>query len=175
VSLKLIAAAGIVLSVCSPAALSAPRSGHPGLERYVAKIEPKIRTYRSLSLRAGALLREQPVVNVDPFVERLRDISDRFDRLRARWSRVTAPHGLKVRHRGMGRAFALLSRALRIWADAVFTRQVDELAVALDRVKEITRSVAYLQRRWAAALRGALRRAQLSVPAWLRAMARDGP
>jgi len=167
----LIGAVGIVLCVCPPAALSASGPGHPGLERYVAKVTPKIRTYRSLSLRAGTLLRQQPVVNVDPFVERLRDISDRFDRLRARWAMVTAPHGLKVRHRGMGRAFGLLSRALRIWADAVFTRQVDEQARALERVKEITRSVAYLQRRWAAALRGALRMAHLTVPAWLRAMA----
>lgn len=156
----------------TPAALAMPGPPrHPALKRYVAKVAPQIGIYRALAGRAGDLLSEQPRINVDPFVEELRRISTGFDRLRIRWRKIAAPRGLKVRHRGMGKAFMLLARALRTWADAVFTRQVDEMARALDRVTEMTRSAAYLQRRWAAALRGALRRARLRVPVWVRELA----
>jgi hypothetical protein len=146
-------------------------STHP-LQVYMARIGPRIDSYRAVSVALGKLLRERPVVNVDPFVERLNGIADRFARLGSRWRAITPPKGLTVRHRGMGRAFELQAQAWRIYAAAVFTRHQDELEAAGPKVNARLRSAAYLQRRWAAALRGGLIRADLSVPRWLRGMAK---
>jgi hypothetical protein len=114
---------------------------------------------------------ETPHVNVDPLVERMYRLADGFEDLNARWSAIDAPEGLSARHRGMGRVYVLFAEALRIHAAALFTRHPDELLAARPKIEARFRSAAYLQYRWAAALQGALRRADLRVPGWLHGMA----
>jgi hypothetical protein len=143
---------------------------HP-LKDYVAAVDTRIDVYRSLLRRLEKAFEEQPQVNVDPFVETLDRIADRLDDLEGQWERVAAPRGLKVRHRGMGRTYVLLADAYRIYAAAVFTRHPEEIQAVAPQVKSRFSSAAYLQKRWAAALRGALLRAGLHVPSWLRGMA----
>jgi hypothetical protein len=118
-----------------------------------------------------ALLTAQPQVNVDPLVEKLTGVADRFEDLDARWQTIDAPRGLRARHRGLGRAFVLIAQADRIYAAALYTRHPDEIAAASPKVRARFRSAAYFQYRWAAALQGALRRADLDVPGWLHGMA----
>jgi hypothetical protein len=111
------------------------------------------------------------MVNVDPKVEKLYQVADRFDAIAARWEALHAPTGLKLRHRGMGRALELQAQGWRIYAAGLFTRHDEELHAALVKLGAILRSAAYLQKRWAAALRGALIRAEFHVPKWLQQMA----
>jgi len=111
------------------------------------------------------------MVNVDPKVEKLYQLADRFDAIAARWEGLQAPTGLKLRHRGMGRALQLQAQGWRIYAAGLFTRHDEALHAALVKLGAMLRSAAYLQKRWAAALRGAFIRAQLRVPNWLDQMA----
>ena len=142
------------------------------LKRYLVRAEPRIDVYRGLLRRLERLLSEEPRVNVDPLVEKLRRLADRFEDSEVRWQAVNAPRGLRIRHRGMGRVFVLFADAIRIYADAVYTRHPDEIAAARPKVASRLASATYLQKRWARALRGALVRAQLRVPVWLNQMAK---
>ena len=169
-----IALAALVLS--APAgAIAQPSARHPVLERYFTKVDAEVRSYRALLKEFDRLFREQPQVNVDPFVETLYRLADRFEDLTSRWSDISAPRGLRVRHRGMGHAFELFSEGIRIHAAAVFTRHAEEIVAALARIEPRLRSAAYLQEHWAAALWGALIRAETRVPKWLHGMATLGP
>ena len=76
----------------------------PHLKRYFGSINVPIASYRTLLRRLDAVLSERPMVNVDPKVEKLNQVADRFDAIAARWEALQAPTGLKLRHRGMGRA-----------------------------------------------------------------------
>jgi hypothetical protein len=154
-----------------PVAQTMPLSKHNGLQRYFAATSAQITSYRALASRLDSILSEQPMVNVDPKVEKLYKIADRFEDLAARWHRIAATNGLRTRHSGMGRVFEIEARGWRIYAAALFTRHLDELHAATTQLGSMLRSAAYLQRRWAAALQGALFRADLSVPRWLHRMA----
>ena len=141
------------------------------LNRYFMKVDAQIHSYRILLRRFETLYAEVPHVNVDPFVENLYRLADRFEGLEARWDEIRATSGLRTRHRGMGRVFGLFAKSLRIHAAAVFTRHPDEILAARPNVEARFESAAYLQQRWAAALQGALIRAKLRVPGWLHRMA----
>jgi len=169
-----IALAALVLS--APAgAIAQPSARHPVLARYFSKIDGEIRSYQGLLKQFDRLFSDAPQVNVDPLVEELYRLADRFEDLTRRWSDIPATHGLRVRHRGMERAFELFAEAIRIHAAAVFTRHPEEIVAALARIEPRLRSAAYLQKRWAAALRGALIRADVRIPKWLDGMATLGP
>ena len=169
-----IALAAMVL-IAPAGAIAEPSARHPALERYFTKIDAEIRSYRGLLKQFDRRFSEQPQVNVDPFVETLYRLADRFEDLTSRWSDIAPPRGLRVRHRGMGHAFELFAEAIRIHAAAVFTRHPEEIVAALARIEPRIRSAAYLQKRWAAALQGALIRADMRVPKWLHGMATLGP
>lgn len=162
-----LAAIALLVALVAPVAYA---SQHP-LPAYMARIRPQIDSYRRVSTTLGNLLSELPITNVDPLVEKLDRVADRFDRLAGRWLGIRAPKGLRLRHRGMGRAFVLIGDAIRIHAAALFTRHLDEMQAAAPKVEARLRSAAYLQKRWAAALQGALIRAGLRVPRWLHGMA----
>jgi hypothetical protein len=72
----------------------------------------------------------------------------------------------------MSRVFELFAEAIRIQAAALFTRHPEEVLAAQGRIEPFFRSAAYLQQRWARALRGALIRADMNVPPWLQGMAK---
>lgn len=148
-----------------------PSRQDSGIGRYFARIDAQIDTYRRLLKRFERLYTAIPQVNVDPFVESLYRLADAFEDLDGRWGAIDAPAGLRARHRGMGRVYTLFGEAIRIHAAAVFTRHPDEILAARPKVEARFRSAAYLQYRWAAALQGALRRADLKVPGWLHGMA----
>jgi hypothetical protein len=145
---------------------------HQALKGYVTKVDGQIRSYGRLLRRFEQLYAEPPHVDVDPFVENLYGLADRFENLTARWSVIHAPSGLRVRHRGMGQVFELFAEAFRLQAAAVFTRHLEEVLAAQGRIEPFFRSAAYLQQRWARALRGALIRADMNVPSWLHGMAK---
>jgi hypothetical protein len=167
--MKRVVLACFLLAVLSvPVAMAGQRDR---LEAYTANVVPQIAVYRSVLRRLEKLLSERPVTNVDPLVEKLYGLTDQFDRLAGRWASIAAPRGLRVRHAGMGRVFELFGEAFRINAAAIFTRHPDEILAAGPKVEARLRSAAYLQKRWAAALQGALIRAHLAVPKWLHAMA----
>jgi hypothetical protein len=156
------------------AVLSVPNAQAAGghqLQAYLVKIRPQIHVYRGLATRFEALLLQESVINVDPVVEKLYRVAELFDRVGARCEAIKAPAGIRLRHRGMTTVFSLFADAIRIHADALFTRHPDELAASTPKVKARLRSAAYLQKRWAAALQGALVRARLTVPKWLHQMA----
>ena len=165
--IRLVTALVLLAAFVAPAADAIPTP----LSIYMTRIVPQIDSYRTIAKTFGKLLDEPPVTNVDPLVEKLNRIADRFDRLKARWLAIKAPKGLGMRHRGMGRAFALVADAIRIHAAALFTRHPEEISAAAPKVNARLRSAAYLQKRWAAALQGALVRAHLKVPTWLHGMA----
>ena len=165
----------VLLSTTSLSATALPAAAPAPLKRYLVKIDGQIRAYRGLLRRLDALLSERPRVNVDPLVEKLNRLTDGFEDLEGRWQTIAAPRRLGVRHRGMGRVFVLFAEAYRIHAAAVFTRNPDEILSAAPRVHARLRSAAYLQQRWAAALRGALIRAGTKAPAWLHGMSTHGP
>lgn len=159
------------LAVMAPAgAIASPSAAHP-VARYFAKVDVQVRSYRALLDRFERLSSEPPHVNVDPLVENLYRLADRFEDINARWDHITSPRGLRARHRGMGRVFTLFAEALRVHAAAVFTRHPDEILAAIPKVEARFKCASYLQYRWAAALQGALIRAGRPVPKWLRDMA----
>ncbi len=164
----------IVLSVLAlPAiALAQPRPHEAGLENYMTRIDPKIRSYRSVLQTLARILMGETGANVDPDVERLERLADRVWAIGSRWDRVCAPNGLRARHRGMGNVFRLEEEAVRMVAAALFTRHPEELVQAAHRSKALFRSAAYLQKRWAAAVRGALVRGEMRVPIWVEQMAK---
>lgn len=145
------------------------------LQRYMTRIGPEIQSYRSIQVRLTKLFAAMPISNVDPLVEKLHGIADRFGALTGRWQSIRAPKGLRLRHDGMGRAFDLYEQSIRIYAAALFTRHLDEIRAASIRLHDYLLSVAYLQKRWSAALRGALVRAEIRVPKWLDQMAKTEP
>src|SRR5262245_13990649 len=164
---RTLAAAALLVALAAPVAHAARKP----LPVYVTRIEPQIGSYRAILTSLDNVLNERPVTNVDATVEELNMVAGRFERLVARWLPVRAPAGLILRHRGMGRSFGLQAHAWRLYASALFTRHQDEIDAASVRVGGLLRSAAYLQKRWAAALQGALIRAGLSVPRWLHGMA----
>jgi len=143
------------------------------LNRYFVKVDGQIHSYRILLRRFETLFSDVPDVNVDPFVENLYRLADRFEDLEARWGQIRPTNGLRTRHRGMGRVFELFAESLRIHAAALFTRHPDEILAARPKVEARSRSAAYLQQRWGAALQGALIRQKLRVPGWLHGMATE--
>ena len=165
----------VLLLTTSVSATAMPAAPPAPLKRYMVEIRGDIRVYRGLLRRLDALLSERPRVNVDPLVEKLNRLADGFEDLEARWQTIAAPRRLGVRHRGMGRVFVLFAEAYRIHAAALFTRSPDEILSSAPRVHARLRSAAYLQKRWAAALQGALIRAGTKAPAWLHGMATHGP
>jgi len=159
----------------APVAQTMPLSKHYGLQRYFAASTAQIMSYKALASRLDSILSQRPMVNVDPKVEKLYKIAGGFEELAARWHRIAATKGLRTRHSGMGRVFEIEARGWRIYAAALFTRHLDELRAATIQLGSMLRSAAYLQRRWAGALQGALIRADLSVPRWLHTMATSPP
>ena len=165
-----------VLALTTAASATAKPPAHSRtIHRYLARATVEINSYRALLRRLQALLTEVPPVNVDPLVEKLYRVADRFEDLDATWEAIDAPRGLRVRHRGMGRVFVLFAGAYRIDAAALFTRHPDEILAARPKVEGRLRSASYLQYRWAAALQGVLVRAGLRVPKWLHGMASSPP
>jgi hypothetical protein len=162
----------VVLAVPPAEAKPSPRQT---LQRYTTRVGPEIQSYRSILMRFAKLLAAKPISNVDPLVAKLYGVADRFGALKGRWQSIRAPKGLRLRHDGMGRAFDLYERSIRIYAAALFTRHLDEIRAASIRLHDYLRSVAYLQKRWSAALRGALVRAEMKVPRWLDQMAKIEP
>lgn len=159
----------------SAIAHAAPASKHAFLRHYVAAVSPRIAEYTAVVKRLDSILTERPMVDVDPKVEQIYRVASRFDELSVRWPSIAAPQGLKTRHSGMSRVFEIQARGWRIYADALFTRHPEELSSAIAKLGPMLRSAAYLQRRWAAALQGALIRAGLAVPRWLQHMASEPP
>src|SRR5205814_597969 len=92
----------IALAIAAPSARAATADGH-ALKRYVAQVEVHVGAYRKLLRRSEMLFAEEEHVNVDPVVERFYALADQFEDLDVRWQAATAPSGLKVRHRSMGR------------------------------------------------------------------------
>ena len=168
---RLVSIVVAALLLGSVVAFANPPRTHRSLVRYVAHIDIQIRAYRGLLRRLDALGVEEGHENIDPVVEGYYQVADRFEDLNARWQALPAPRGLRVRHRGMGRVFELYADAERIHAAALFTRHADDLLAARPKVEARLRSAAYLQKRWAAALQGALIRSGLAVPKWLHGMA----
>jgi hypothetical protein len=168
---RTVAALALLATLVAAPAQAGPRP----LPVYMMRIGPQIDAYGAIAATLGKLLDQPPRVNIDPLVEKLNAIADRLDRVNARWLVIQAPTGLRLRHRGMGRAFVLFADAVRIHAAALFTRHPDEISAAIPKVVARLRSAAYLQQRWAAALRGALIRAGMKVPKWLHGMATQRP
>lgn len=160
--LALVAAAGVVAK---------PPERHAALHHYLVEATSQIGVYRGLLRRLEKLLSDEPHVNVDPLVDDLYRLADRFDDLSFAWARIPVPRGLRLRHRGMGRVFVLFGEANRIHAAALYTRHPEEIAAAQPQAAARYKSAAYLQRRWAVALQGALIRADIRVPAWMHGMA----
>ena len=164
----------VVFSILASPAL-AETGHHAGLRQYVRKVTPVIQAYRSVAKRAGNLLSEQPTEDVGPLVDGLARISSDFERLNARWNTIKAPPGLGLKHRGMGGAFPLQSRYFAAVAEAwqQFQQSGDVVLLhdAIDKAGGLLHSAAHLQKRWAAALSGALIRAYVPVPRWLEQMA----
>lgn len=161
----------VVALVAPTAALAKPSPGSVTVQRYMAQIEPKIRTYRLVAERADALFSVEPVGDVVPSVEGFRTLAADLEALAQRWGRLVVPRGLSSRHRGMRRVFLLESRAFAVWAEAWSLRGPTAITAADAQLHGLFETAAYLQRRWATALRGALLRAQLAVPTWLDGMA----
>ena len=140
----------------------------------MSKVVPQIRGYMAVAKRADDAFDLVPADDVSPLVEGLSDVAIRFDRLATKWSVIKAPPGLGLKHRGMGGAFRLQARAFAAWADGWRqfgdTNDVAVLTAANDHASGLLHSAAYLQKRWAAALSGALIRAYLPVPHWLEQM-----
>lgn len=168
---RVLVAITLLAALAAPAAHASPQP----LRDYMLRIGPAIDSYRAISVSLDRLLSEPPVTNVDPLVDKLYRIADRFDRLGARWVVIGAPKGLKVRHRAMGRAFDILARGWRVYAAGLFTRHLEDLQAASEQLRAMLGSASYLQHRWAAALQGALIRAGLRVPKWLHGMASSPP
>jgi hypothetical protein len=170
-------ALAVAMTVCllgmAPTAAAVSLSDHSGLQRYFEAVSVRIADYRAVLKRLDHILSEQPMVNVDPTVEKLYRVADQFDRLGSRWHPIEAPKGLKIRHRGMAHVFELLAEGWRIYAAGLFTRHADELHAAITRLGGKLRSADYLQKRWAAALRGSLIRSDIPVPKWLYGMATE--
>lgn len=172
-----------ILAVVLLAALPSPVSAETGhnriLKHYVRELAPVIQSYRSAASRGEKVLSTQPSEDLEPLVDGLSDVSVRFDRLAERWKAIKAPPGLGLKHRGMGGAFRLQAHAFSVWADAWNqvrqTRDLEILAVANEYAAGLLHSASYLQGRWAAALSGALIRAYLPVPRWLRQMTTHAP
>jgi hypothetical protein len=168
-------AAALLTVVLAPVAT--PSSERPTeqptgrLQSYFATITPAVRSYRLLLGRIESAVSQPPISNVDPLVEKFNGFARDFDSLAERWGRLTSARGLHARHRDMGNAFSLEAKAFAVEATAIATRDPDVIVGVSDHVEGLFRSAAYLQKRWAAALRGALRRARLPVPVWLRGMA----
>lgn len=160
----------LLATLAAPAAHAKPEPRHASLQRYMTKIVPRIRSYHRLLKDVDKLFRK-PIAHSEPFVEGLIRLADGSDQLRERWSRIAPPRNLSARHRDMSAVFKLESRAFRTLAQARPTEDPELMGVESDHVDGLLRSAAYLQKRWAAALRGALRRARLPVPPWLRRMA----
>ena len=161
----------MIVALCVLATVPAVGATSEVRHRYLADVTLRIKAYRGVLKRLDRILGETPIVNVDPKVAKLNEVADLLDALAARWSVIDAPTGLKVRHQGMGRAFELQAQGWRIYAAALFTRHLEEMQAATARLGARLRSAAYLQKRWAAALRGAVIRAGTRLPEWLRAMA----
>jgi hypothetical protein len=164
--------AALAAAVIAPVGLAKPPT-KAGLRAYVASIAPEIQAYRKLHKRADRLFSEPPQANVDPWVYAVIALADRVDDLGWRWGQMKAP-GLRIRHRDMANAFALEARAFRVVALGFFTRHPEEIEAAQERAKPLLHRAAALQKRWAAALWGALVRAGIRIPAWLDGMA-HGP
>jgi hypothetical protein len=137
----------------------------------MTRVTPAVRSYRLLLERLDALVSQAPIGNVDPFVEALFDVRADLGRLARRWSGLPAPRNLRARHTDMRTAIALESHGFALWANALSTRDPEVIDAETEHLHGFLRSAAYLQKRWAAALRGALRRANLTVPRWLQGMA----
>lgn len=164
----------VVLLGVLPSPVAAETGRNTAIKLYVWKVAPAIQSYRSVAGRAEDVLSTQPSEDLEPLVDGLSDVSTRFDRLAIRWKALKAPPGLGLKHRGMGGAFRLQAQAFSLWADAwnqVRQTQDLEILVAVnEHAAGLLHSASYLQRRWAAALSGALIRAYLPVPRWLRQM-----
>jgi hypothetical protein len=159
-------------ALAAPAAVARPQSR---VHDYLTKVTLQVRDYQVLLEQLGGVLSKPPVVNVDPTVDELYMNAGQFDRLARRWRPIAAPRRLIVRHRQMHRAFEIQAEAWRIYAAALFTRHQDELEAASAKVKAMLRTASYFQQRWAAALQGAVIRADLRVPKWLHDMAKVAP
>jgi hypothetical protein len=166
------ALAAALLSVVL-SSVATPSSGPPAsrLQPYVATITPAIRSYRQLLNRVESALAQPPTSNVEPLVEKFNGFADDLNALAEDWNRFGSPRRLHARHWDMGNAFSLEAKAFAVEAAAIATRNPEVIVGARDHVEGLFRSAAYFQKRWAAALRGALRRADLPVPVWLRGMA----
>ena len=161
----------VMIVLVGVAALETEAALGGDLRSYIAEIRPEIGSYKAAALRLSKLLGSEPLTNVDPLVDDLGRVAGRFDGLRRTWLPVNSPRGLRLRHLGMARVFELFADATRIYAAAVFTRHLEEIQAAGPKLSARLRSAAYLQKRWAAALRGALIGANLVVPRWLLQMA----
>jgi hypothetical protein len=167
-----------LLAVVLLAVVPAPASAEPGhkvLKHYVREVAPVIQSYRSVAGRAEEVLSTEPSEDLEPLVEGLSDVSVRFDRLAKRWQGIKAPPGLGLKHRGMGGAFHLQAQAFLLWANAwnqvAQGGDLETLVGVNEHAAGLLHHASYLQRRWAAALSGALVRAYLPVPRWLEQMA----
>jgi hypothetical protein len=169
--MRLSIALAVVALCVAPGGTASPLSQRVHVHRYLVQTTAQVTAYRKLLGSLEGLLTQEPQVNVDPVVEQLTRLADRFEDLDARWETIEAPRGLRVRHRGMGRVFVLFAESIHIHADAIYTRHRDEILAAGPKVQARLRSAAYLQKRWAAALQGALIRNDLAVPTWLHRMA----
>lgn len=167
---RLLIVSVVLAFLAVPTAAASPIKAPP-LKRYLSRVNARITVYRQVLVRVEQAVAEESQVNVDPVVEKFYALADDFEDLDVSWETIGAPRGLRVRHRAMGRAFVLFADAYRIHAAALFTRHPDEILAARPKVEARIRSAAYLQYRWAAALQGALRRADLKVPGWLHGMA----
>ena len=170
---RLLASLAACVVAAVPPIAHAASASNPLLHRYVVAVSPRIADYTAVVKRLDAILSERPMVDVDPEVEKLYAVASRFDDLAARWRPIASPRGLTARHSGMGRVLELQAQGWRTYADALFTRHPEERNAAIAKLGPMLRSAAYLQRRWAAALQGALIRAGLTVPRWLHRMASE--
>lgn len=177
--LSLVAAFVIGAAISPAGVLAQSQKDHNHLRAYMSRIAPQIKTYKSIAKQADDVLSAEPSDDVQPFVDGLSEVSDRFDRLASRWNAIKAPPGLVVKHRGMGGAFRLQAQSFGVWAEAWEqygqTHDLTILSDANEHVAGFLHSAAYLQKRWAAALRGALTRASIPVPTWLEHMATTKP
>jgi hypothetical protein len=162
---------GTFLLLAAVAVDAAGAKPAPRLHAYLTKVSVEVRHYQVLEVQLGEVLAEPPMTNVDPVVDELNALANEFGRMGRRWYRIVPRHGLIVRHRRMGRAFELQQDAWSTYAAALYTRHVDEIDAASEHMQGLLRSAAYLQKRWAAALQGALIGAEITVPHWLHAMA----
>jgi hypothetical protein len=164
----------VALSILASPAL-ADTSGNAGLRAYMRKVTRVIHTYRSVAKRGGKLLSQQPADDVGLLVDGLTRISSDFEGLNSRWNALKAPPGLGLKHRGVGGAFRLQAEAFALlaeaWEEFGTTQDGSALAAGTQHAGGLFHSAAYLQKRWAIALTGALIRAGIPAPAWLTGMA----